>query len=40
MKQDKTKKRLLIPIHHEFLLIVDHIEHDAVTILATSRGTP
>jgi integrase len=38
--QEKTKKRLLIPIHRDLKAVLDKIPKRAVTILTSSEGTP
>ncbi len=38
--QNKTRKALLIPIHRDLMPMFDAVDHDAVTILANSRGAP
>jgi integrase len=38
--QEKTKKRLLIPIHKDLKAILEKIPKRAVTILTSSEGTP
>ena len=40
VKQEKTGKGLLIPIHANLRPILDTIDHDAVTVLANLRGKP
>ena len=40
VKQEKTSKRLLIPIHRELRPTIESIDHDAMTILASTKGTP
>jgi integrase len=38
--QEKTRKRLAIPIHRDLLPILERIPRRSVTILSTSAGTP
>ena len=40
VKQDKTGKRLMIPVHRELQAVLDGIEKTAVTILTTLDGVP
>lgn len=40
VKQEKTKKLLLIPIHRELQIVLDSIPKRAVTILTSANGTP
>ena len=40
VRQEKTGKELLIPVHHKLDAILQSIDHPAGTILANTRGQP
>lgn len=40
VRQEKTDKRLLIPLHRDLKTVIDAIPKRAVTILTSSEGTP
>jgi len=40
VKQDKTKKFLVIPVHSELQEVLDNIERNSIYILTNSRGRP